>query len=118
MDINVGVDIVEINKFKNICYKYKERFFRKIFSDIEMEYLKKDSAKMCISFSFKESIWKALPEEIQRKIFLKDIKIGWKDNKPFLIEEINNYKFLLTFSLIGRYVVTIVLLLNYEFDII
>lgn len=108
MEINVGIDIIEIDRFKKICNKYKERFFKKIFSNVEMKYLKEDNIKMCIGFSLKESIWKALPEEIQKDFFFKDIKIGWINNKPFLIEKINNYKFLLTFSVSRKYVITMV----------
>jgi len=112
MEISVGIDIVEIDKFEKIYKKYGERFINKIFTLSEKKYLKNDILKMAISFSFKEAIWKALPDEIQKKFFFKDINIGWKDNKPFLLNKIDNLHFLLSFSYSKKYVITLVLKLK------
>ncbi|MCS7180349.1 MAG: 4'-phosphopantetheinyl transferase superfamily protein, partial [bacterium] len=89
---------------------YKRRFLKKIFSDEEISYLKEDVFKMCLSFSFKESIWKALPEKMQKKLIFNKIKIGWKNGKPFLLEEIGNYNYLLSYSITNKYVITLSLL--------
>ncbi len=111
MEINVGVDIIEIERFKEISHRYKERFFKKIFTDEEMKYIKGDILKMCISFSLKESIWKSLPEEIQKKILFKDIKIGWNNN-PFLLQKIENFKVVFSYSINEKYIITVVLLIE------
>lgn len=111
MEINVGIDIIEIDRFKKICDKYKERFLEKIFSDVEMKYLKEDIIKMCVGFSFKESIWKALNEEIQKKLNFKDIKIIWKNGKPFLVEKIKNCEILLSYSINKKYIITLLLMI-------
>jgi phosphopantetheine--protein transferase-like protein len=112
MEINAGIDIIEIDRFEKICKKYNKRFVNKIFTPSERKYLKNDILKMAISFSLKEAIWKTLPEEIQKKTFFKDIKIGWKKEKPFLLNEIENYKFLLSYSISENYAITLVFMLR------
>lgn len=112
MKIYTGIDIIEIERFKRPYEKYKQKFLEKIFFNDELKYLKKDFIKMCLSFSFKESIWKALPEEIQKKLLFKNIKIGWHKEKPFLMKEIKNYKILLSYSMTEKYIITIVLLIR------
>jgi len=112
MEISVGIDIVEIDKFEKIFKRYGERFINKIFTLSEKEYFKNDVLKMAISFSLKESVWKALPEEIQKKFFFKNINIGWKENKPFLMNKIENYKFLISFSISQNYLITLVFMLR------
>ncbi|MCX7917940.1 MAG: 4'-phosphopantetheinyl transferase superfamily protein [bacterium] len=110
MKFYVGIDITEIEKFEKAYRKYKENLLKKIFSNYEIEALKGDVLKMCISFSFKESIWKALPEKMQKKLIFNKIKIGWKNGKPFLLEEIENYNYLLSYSITNKYVITLSLL--------
>lgn len=110
MEIYTGIDILEIERFKRAVERYGNRFLNKIFSPDEIENLKEDILKMCISFSFKESIWKALPDEFQKKIYLKDIEILWKENQPFLINKIENFNSCLSFTLNNKYVITFVLL--------
>jgi phosphopantetheine--protein transferase-like protein len=112
MEINAGIDIIEIERFERTYREYKERFLNKIFTPSEKNYLKNDILKMAISFSLKEAIWKTLPEEIQKKTFFKDIKIGWKKEKPFLLNEIENYKFLLSYSISENYAITLVFMLR------
>ncbi|MCM8818773.1 MAG: 4'-phosphopantetheinyl transferase superfamily protein [Candidatus Omnitrophica bacterium] len=112
MDIQLGIDIVEIYRFEKAYKKYKERFLKKIFSDEEIKYLQGDILKMCISFSFKESIWKALPEKLQKKYYLKEIKIGWKNEKPFLLFKINNCKIILSYSTSEKCVITSVFFIH------
>jgi len=112
MKIYHGVDLIEIERFKKAYEKYGEKFLKKIFFDDEILLSEKKLLKMCISFSFKESIWKSLPEKIQEKLIFKDIKIGWNDNKPYLMKKIKNYKVLLSYSLSDKYVLTVALLIE------
>lgn len=110
MDIQPGIDITEIKRFKKAYKKYKGRFLNKIFSEEEMKYLKGDILKMCISFSFKESIWKALPQQLQKKYHFKKIKIIWNGSEnPLLLFE-RNYKFSLSYLISKKYVITIAFL--------
>ncbi|MFN4226817.1 MAG: 4'-phosphopantetheinyl transferase superfamily protein [Candidatus Ratteibacteria bacterium] len=110
MKIYTGIDIIEIERFKKAYEKYKEKFLKKIFFSDELELLKGNIIKLCISFSFKESIWKALPERIQKKLLFKDIRIGWNKDKPFLLKGIENYEIIFSYSINEKYVITFVLL--------
>ncbi|MCM8767306.1 MAG: 4'-phosphopantetheinyl transferase superfamily protein [Candidatus Omnitrophica bacterium] len=112
MEIHTGIDIIEIERFKKAYEKYREKFLKKIFFNDELKLLKENLIKLCISFSLKESIWKALPEKTQQKLLFKDIKIGWKENKPFLLKKIRNYKILFSYSINENYVITFVLLIE------
>jgi phosphopantetheine--protein transferase-like protein len=112
MEINAGIDIIEIEKFEKTYREYKERFINKIFTPSEKNYLKNDIYKMAVSFSIKEAIWKTLPDKIQKKIFFKDIEIGWRGNRPFLLNEIENCKFLFSFSISKNYVITLVFIIK------
>ncbi|MCM8784667.1 MAG: 4'-phosphopantetheinyl transferase superfamily protein [Candidatus Omnitrophica bacterium] len=112
MKIYTGIDITEIERFKKAYEKYKEKFLKKIFFNDELEFLKGNLLKMCISFSFKEAIWKTLPEQIQQKLLFKDIKIGWDKGNPFLLEIIENYEIVFSYSTTEKYVVAFVLLIE------
>ncbi|MGB9677010.1 MAG: 4'-phosphopantetheinyl transferase superfamily protein [Candidatus Ratteibacteria bacterium] len=111
MKIYPGVDLIEIERFKKAYEKYGEKFLKKIFYNDELLLLGKNLTKMCISFSLKESIWKSLPEEIQKKILFKDIKIGWNNN-PFLLQKIENFKVVFSYSINEKYIITVVLLIE------
>lgn len=109
MKIYTGIDILEIERFKKAFKGYGDRFLNKIFSPEEIQNFKGDILKMCISFSFKESIWKSLPDEIQKNFYFKDMKILWQGNNPLFISKIENFNFLLSYTLNEKYVITLVL---------
>lgn len=110
MEIYTGIDIIEFEKFERVYKKYGEKFLKKVFHPEEVELLKKDILKLCISFSFKEAIWKALPEKEQKKFFLKDLKIIWRNNQPFLFLNYNTYCINLNFSFSKKYIITLAFL--------
>jgi len=85
MNISVGIDIEGIDKFKNLVEKYGKNFLGKIFTDKEIEKIpsKNKFLYYALGFSFKESIWKALPTKIQKKVFFKDIEVIWQGQNPF-----------------------------------
>ena len=84
MIIGTGVDIVEIDRFKNM--KEKTRFMKRVFSVREQEYLaSKDSQTMAGLFAAKEAVSKALGTGF-RGFFPCDIEILHdKNGKPFVM---------------------------------
>lgn len=110
MEINLGIDILEIERFQKSYLKYGTKFLKKIFTDEELENMKNDYLKFGVAFSFKESIWKALPSKMQKNYGFKKLKIIFKDGKPVLNMKIKNYKVLMSFSITDKYILTIVLL--------
>ncbi|MCX8081943.1 MAG: holo-ACP synthase [bacterium] len=84
MEITTGIDIVDIERFEMVVKRYGERFIRRIYTRRELEHLPEINSHfyMAVSFSFKEAIWKALPDEKQKEFYFKDIEIIWKKGKP------------------------------------
>jgi len=84
VEITSGIDIVNIKRFEEVLKRYGERFIKRIFTEEELENIhEKDKPYyMAASFSFKEAIWKALPDEVQKEFYFRDIEILWDGNKP------------------------------------
>ena len=109
MKVEVGIDVVEIERFKKAKEEYKDRFLNRIFTEREIRNLPSEEKDLylCINFSFKEAVWKSLPENLQKRYYFKDIEIGWKDKKPYLLQKPDNMDFSLSFSVSGNYVFTV-----------
>lgn len=84
MEVTAGIDIVDIERFEKTLKRYGERFIRRIYTERELTHLPERNKHfyMAASFSYKEAIWKALPDESQRDFYFKDIEIIWKKGKP------------------------------------
>ena len=84
LNISTGIDIVDIKRFEETLKRYGDRFIRRIFTEKELKNIpEKDKPYyMAASFSFKEAIWKALPDSQQRHFYFRDIEILWKGEKP------------------------------------
>lgn len=76
--MQIGIDIVRIERVKKIYERYGERFLKKVFSEREIAYcLGKRNAAECLAgrFAAKEAFYKALETDLQKKITLKEIEI-------------------------------------------
>ncbi len=85
MEIYTGIDIVDLKRFRQVTEKYGFRFINRIFTDRELSHMPESDESLrllCISFSFKEAVWKAMPEEMQKSFYFKDIEILWRRGKP------------------------------------
>ena len=81
LDIGVGIDLVEINRFKKRPYSTNQSFYTKIFSEDEINYcLKfKDSYR---HFAGKFALKEALIKSINKKIQFSEILTSHLDSKP------------------------------------
>ena len=65
--MNIGVDIVDIQRFEKALLRYGERFIRRLFTDREQAYAEKSPAKRveryAVRFAAKEAVFKALVQE-------------------------------------------------------
>ena len=90
----VGIDIVEIQRIKEIYSRYGERFARKILSNSELRNFYKNKNKISFlakRFAAKEAVGKALGVGIKNGSILKNIEIkNDLHGKPFV--NINNTK--------------------------
>jgi phosphopantetheine--protein transferase-like protein len=108
MSLNCGVDILEISKFQKAKEKHGEKFLKRIYTERERATLrgkKNELLYLCLLFSFKEAVWKALPSELQKYHYFRDIEIGWEKEKAFLLSDLN-YKTVLAYSVSDKYVIT------------
>lgn len=88
MEIYTGIDIIDLKRFQQVLKRYRRRFINRIFTDRELSYMPEGDESchlLCISFSFKESIWKAMPEEMQKDFYFRDIEIFWNMGKPSVV---------------------------------
>lgn len=78
MILGIGVDIVEIDRFKRSIERYGDRFLERLFSDDEIAYCRahKYSAQhFAVRFAAKEAVLKALRHGIGPGVSMKEIRI-------------------------------------------
>tara|TARA_B100000029_G_C17576730_1_gene958377 strand:- start:932 stop:1273 length:342 start_codon:yes stop_codon:yes gene_type:complete len=106
----IGIDIVDINKFKNKHYKDNKKFYQKIFVNSEIEYclkFKNSGQHFAGKFAIKEAVRKSLKKSID---FL-DIITEHEDSKPIIKLKIkNNYNFFVSISHDKNYAIAIVII--------
>ncbi|RKY32575.1 MAG: hypothetical protein DRP67_00700 [Candidatus Omnitrophota bacterium] len=105
--IGVGIDILDLKKFKKVIKRYRERFLKRIFTEKEIEKIPKKDIFYAVNFSFKESIWKSLPERMQKNTFFKDIEILWENGTPSVRIKKKQYPISLSFSFSEDFVITV-----------
>ncbi len=79
--IGIGVDIVNINRFRKKKFQKNLNFYRKILSESEIKYCTKFKSPyehFAAKFAIKESVIKSIPE----KIGPRDIEIVYVNRKP------------------------------------
>ena len=80
-NFGIGIDIVDINRFRDTPYKEKITFYKKIFNKKEIEYCLQFNdpyPHFAGKFAIKEATLKAIKEKIQ----LLDIEILHVKSKP------------------------------------
>ena len=107
--INVGIDIVEINRFQLLPYAKNKKFYENIFKKSEIVYCTKFKNPYP-HFAGRFAIKEALIKSIEIKIKMKDIEIFQKKSKPMIktLEEIP-YIFRISLSHDGKYTIAIVI---------
>ena len=104
---NVGVDIVEIKRFKNKIFSENISFYKKIFLQSEIDYCNKFKSPY-EHFAGKFAIKEATMKSINKKIELSQIKTYHEESKPkvsIINEEID---FKVSVSHDGDYAIAIV----------
>ena len=93
-NFNIGIDISSIKKFRDKPFKNNESFYRKIFSEEEIEYclkFKNNSEKFAGKFALKEAVIKSINEQIA----FSEIKTSYLDSKILIriLGTNKNYRF-------------------------
>jgi len=93
---NIGIDIIDINRFRKKEYIKNKKFYEKIFTDSEIKY--------CLSFKNNEehfagkfAIKEAVKKSIREKISFKEIITSHNNSKPkIILKKEVNYRFLVS----------------------
>ena len=102
--MDIGIDVIEIQRIRKALKRTNKQFVRRVYTEREIEsFPEKTALYYALNFSFKESVWKAMPDEIQVETYFRDIEIIWKDRRPelFLFSKKAETAFL-DFTVTGR----------------
>jgi len=109
---NIGIDIVNIERFKKKRYAKNKKFYQKIFTNSEIKYcleFKNSPEHFAGKFAIKEAVKKSIKEKIP---FNKILTIH-KNSKPRIILKMKlNYEFLVSMSHEANMAVAIVIALK------
>jgi len=81
--IGIGIDIIDIQRFQEKPYEKNLKFYKKIFSESEINYClqKKNSAE---TFASKFAIKEAVIKSIRKQVDLLNILTDYSDSKPIV----------------------------------
>ena len=109
---NIGIDIINIERFKKKEYAKNKKFYQKIFTNSEIRYclgFKNSSEHFAGKFAIKEAVRKSIKE----KISFNKILTMHKNSKPRIVLKIKlNYEFLVSVSHEADMAVAIVIALK------
>jgi len=80
-NLGIGIDIIEVSRFRRKKYEENRNFYKKIFVKSEINYclkFKNSAERFAGKFAIKEAVIKSIPE----KIGLHDIEIIYVNRKP------------------------------------
>ena len=84
--LGFGVDIVGINRIRELREKYGDRFLKRIFTDLELKYCsdsKRRDEMLAARFAAKEATMKALDTGMYKGVHFRDIEIiGGTNTQP------------------------------------
>ena len=107
----VGIDIVEVERFRKKNIDENTNFYKKIFTDSEIEYCKKFSdpyPHLAGKFALKEAVQKS----IHKDIIFKKIETFHINSKPKVkIKDQKNYNFTASISHEKKYAIAIAMVL-------
>ncbi len=80
-NLGIGIDIIEVSRFRRKKYEENRNFYKKIFVKSEINYclkFKNSAERFAGKFAIKEAVIKSIPE----KIGPRDIEIVYANKKP------------------------------------
>ena len=96
--VGIGIDIVDVNRFKEKPFEINNSFYKNIFSDSEIQYClshKNSSQSFAAKFAIKESVIKS----INKQISFLDILTDHLNSKPTVkLLHYPSYNFLVSVS--------------------
>jgi len=109
---NIGIDVINIERFRKKEYTKNKKFYQKIFTNSEIKYcleFKNSSEHFAGKFAIKEAVRKSVKE----KIPFNKILTMHKNSKPRIVLKMKlNYEFLVSVSHESNMAVAIVIALK------
>ena len=109
---NIGIDIINIERFKKKEYAKNKKFYEKIFTSSEIKYclrFKNRSEHFAGKFAIKEAVRKAIKE----KISFNKILTTHRNSKPrIILKAKQNYEFLVSVSHESNIAIAVVIALK------
>ena len=110
--LDIGTDIVDINRFRNKEYSKNEKFYEKIFTNSEIKYclsFKNNAEHFAGKFAIKEAVKKAIKE----KISFKEILTEHSNSKPrIILKKKLDYRFIVSVSHERDFAIAMVIVLD------
>jgi len=74
---SIGVDLIEIERIEKLLERYGEKFLKRIFTEIEIEYCskKRDKGSFAARFATKEAVFKATGLGLSKGMTWKDVEV-------------------------------------------
>ena len=106
----IGIDLVEIKRFKQLSFSENQSYYKKNFSDDEIDYCMKFKEPYK-HFAGKFALKEALIKSIDKKISLSEIETSHFDSKPIvkILEDNENYRFLASVSHENEFAIAVVI---------
>ena len=105
----IGIDITDVNRFEEKEYKTNVEFYKKIFTESEIDYClkyKNSAEHFAGKFAIKESVKKS----IKKNVRMTDIITSHINDKPNVeINGENNYEFIVSVTHENRFAVAVVI---------
>lgn len=108
-NIGVGIDIIEISRFRKIQYESNKSFYKKIFTLSEIQYCTKYDDPY-LHFAGKFAIKEATKKSILKNVKMSDIITSHKKSKPIVaIKNNKHYNFVVSVSHEKTHAIAVVL---------
>lgn len=74
---SIGIDLIEIERIEKLLERYGDKFMKRIFTEVEIEYCskKKDKGSFAARFATKEAVFKATGLGLAKGMTWKDVEV-------------------------------------------
>ncbi len=94
----IGIDIINIEKFKKLTFTENKIFYKKLFTESEIKYCLKFKYPFS-HFAGKFAVKEATKKSLNDSIHMKNIETSHSNSKPIIsITKLKNYNFLVSLS--------------------
>lgn len=97
-NLGIGIDICEIDRFRKIPYLTNKKFYKKIFTPLEIKYCRKFKNSYP-HFAGKFAVKEAVIKSTNLKLNLLNIQTSNSNSKPNVVIKLNSKKFIFKVSI-------------------